>query len=542
MKDQLNQIIGYLHGMWRYRWSALLISWLAAMVGWVTVLAMPDQYEAKAVIYLDTSSIMKPLLKGLAVETDDTAEIEVINRILLSRDNLISVIRETDMDLKVKSAEAMDKLAEKLAGSINLKGGGGKKPWEKKSNIYEISYQSDSAQRVYQVVSSLLNTMIEKLLNSNRTDTAVAQKFINSQIDEYEQRLTTAEKQLAAFKKENIGMMPDEKGGYYTRLKSAQEKSDTLRWQLRLAQQRLSELEKQLRGEKPVLDMKAYGSAGEDKLSKYKEQLNALLTKYTEQHPDVQRLKALIESYESGNQTPDVDTSGSDSANTSEFNPVYQDLKLEISKAKVEIEAYRLQLSEQERSVEQLKGLIDAIPEVEARLAEMNRDYEITKERYLELVDRRESARLAQLAGQSSSEVSVRVIEPPVVPLSPIGPNRPLLLLAALIGALGAGLAWCVLRYLLNPTITNAKQLKNEVEIPVFGTVSYFITPQNKRKRAFQLTAFMMVTFLLVVATGGLVWKQDIGVRVVREVKTNIVSDILKKIMTGSPGVNGKVM
>lgn len=177
MQEQLNQIFGYLYGMWRFRWSALLISWIAAMVGWVVVFSMPNQYQAKAVIYLDSTSVMKPLLKGLAVETDDDSqELEVINRILLSRDNLLSVIRETDMDLQVNNPRAREKLVENLAGSIELKGGGEKKKWEKTSNIYEISYQSDSAQRVYQVVSVLLNTMIEKMLNSSRTDTAIAQK------------------------------------------------------------------------------------------------------------------------------------------------------------------------------------------------------------------------------------------------------------------------------------------------------------------------------------------------------------------------------
>ena len=168
MQEQLNQIIGYLYGMWRFRWSALLISWIFALVGWVVVLSLPNQYQAKAVIYLDSTSVMKPLLKGLAVETEDEAqELEVINRILLSRENLLSVIRETDMDLKVNTPRDKERLAANLAKSIELKGGGGKK-WERRSNIYEISYQSEDAQQVYQVVSVLLNSMIERLLNTYR--------------------------------------------------------------------------------------------------------------------------------------------------------------------------------------------------------------------------------------------------------------------------------------------------------------------------------------------------------------------------------------
>lgn len=518
MQEQLNQIFGYLYGMWRFRWSALLISWIAAMVGWVVVFSMPNQYQAKAVIYLDSTSVMKPLLKGLAVETDDDSqELEVINRILLSRDNLLSVIRETDMDLQVNNPRAREKLVENLAGSIELKGGGEKKKWEKTSNIYEISYQSDSAQRVYQVVSVLLNTMIEKMLNSSRTDTAIAQKFLNKQIGDYEERLVSAEQRLAAFKKKNVGMMPDEKGGYYVRLQSAQDKVDGIRTGLRLAQQRHLELIKQLKVESPLLESKATGQVSESKLQIYQNQLDLLLRRYTDQHPDVQALQAVIDSYKEEEQASNQQSTLSQGAGSMEFNPVYQDLKLEISRASVEVETLKLQLSEQQKRVDKLKGLIDAIPEVEAKLAELNRDYEISRQRYLELVDRRESARLAELAGQSSSEVKVRVIEPPIMPTFPVGPNRPLLLFAALVGAFGVGLGWCVLRYLYKPTVINAQQLGNEIELPVFGAVSLFLTPQHKRKRAFQLGAFMSVTLVLVMVFGGLVWKQETGTEIVRD-------------------------
>lgn len=520
MQEQLNQIIGYLHGMWRYRWSALLISWVAGMVGIVTVLALPNKYEAKAVIYIDTTSIMKPLLKGLAVDTDDAQELYVINRILLSRENLLSVIRETDMDLKVNTPRAKEDQITDLAKAISLKGGGNKKR-SNTSSIYEISYQSPSSQLTYQVVSVLLNTMVERLLNSSRTDTVVAEKFLNNQIKEYETRLSVAEKKMAAFKKQNIGMMPDERGGYYVRLQTAQDKVESIRADLRLARQRHSELIKQMRGEVPVLVTQSYATAPKSQLRQYQEQLVKMLTRYTDAHPDVLALKATIADLKKNEGEQAAENSDTVLGNGQEFNPVYQELKLEVSRASVEAGALKLRLFEQEQKVSTLKGLVDAIPNVEAKLAELNRDYEITRERYLQLVSRRESARMAQVASQSSSEVTVRIIEPPVVPVFPIGPNRPLLLLAALVVALGVGLGWCVLRYMLAPTIINAQQLSKEVEYPVFGVVSYFITPGVRRRRWIQLTSFLLFTFLLAVVYSGVLWKQEEGTALVKTFITN---------------------
>ena len=517
MDELIAQIYGYLHGMWRYRWSALLIAWLTALLGWLVVLSLPDQYSANAVVYIDTTSVMKPLLKGLALETDAQDELNIMSRVMLSRENLLAVIRETDMDLEVHSPEERESLVQALAGSIILKGGGSGKRWEPKSNIYEISYQTSSADRVYQVVSKLLNTMIENTLNSSRTDTVTAQKFLDTQIGDYEERLTIAEQQLAKFKKANVGFMPDEKGGYYTRLQNALASVETTRSALRLAERRRSELEKQLRGEKPLLGSEGYESASAVKLREYQEQLDDLLNQYTEQHPDVQVLKSMIADLTENRETGEAETSapGTGEGDAVEFNPVYQELKFEISKASVEVETLKIQLAEQQGYVERLQQSIDVIPEVEAKLAKLNRDYEVTRERYLDLVERRESARLAQDAGQTDSDINFRVIEPPIVPSRPSGPERLLLLSGVFVAALGAGLGWSLLRYLLHPTFIDLRQVRSRLGFPVLGPVSLYVSPPHRKKRRLQLVSFVSAVVLLAGVFGGVLWYRDMGAAMV---------------------------
>jgi polysaccharide chain length determinant protein (PEP-CTERM system associated) len=510
MNEQLTQIYGYLHGMWRYRWSALVIAWLAALLGWPFVFLLPDQFRAETAIYVDTSSVMKPLLKGLAPETDAADELQIMGRVLLSRNNLLTVIRETDMDLEINSAQEREDMVQALAGAIEITGGGSGKKWEAKSNVYEISYQSSSANRAYQVVSNLLNTMIEDTLNSTRTDTIAAQKFIESQIVEYESRLTIAEQQLAEFKKSNVGFMPDEKGGYYARLQRAQDATEGTRSRLLLSQRRMKELKRQLSGESPILSADSYQSSKEVKLKRYNEQLDLLLNQFTEQHPDVRAVKATIEDLLSGT-TEDIESGDTSAGDISEFNPVYQQMKVELSKASVEAETLKIQLIEQEVYVIKLQGSIDVIPEVEARLAKLNRDYEVTRGRYMDLVERRESARLAQRAGQSASEVTFRVIEPPIVPYEPSGPNRLLFLSGVLLAAMAAGIGWSFLRYILQPTFINLTQLGSVTGLPVLGSVSLYLSPEHIKKRRLQLASFLSATCLLVILFVAVLWFHQSG-------------------------------
>ena len=72
---------------------------------------------------------------------------------------------------------------------------------------------------------------------------------------------------------------------------------------------------------------------------------------------------------------------------------------------------------------------------MEAKLTKLNRGYEVTRERYLDLVERRESAQLAQSADQSSSDIDFRVIEPPIVPSEPSSPKRALFLGWCIVGS-----------------------------------------------------------------------------------------------------------
>lgn len=518
--EQINVIYGYLHSLWRYRWSALLISWMVAIAGWVYVFSLPDQYAAKAAVNIDTKSIMQPLLSGLAVETDPQEEVNVMTRILLSRENLQKVIRETDMDLGVNTPEALEAMVRQLANAIELNNVGGPRT---NASIYEISYQSTSAENAFSVVFNLLNSLIENTLNSGRLDSEMAEEFLNEQIHDYEQRLSQSEQRLAEFKKKNVGFMPDETGGYYNRVQRQQDMIDNTSSALRLAKQRYNDLRQQLSGESPMIGSNAYSRAAAAKVRGYQDQLSDMLSRLTEEHPDVKALRARIADLEQETDPAKMSNSGIGSDADAALNPVYQDLKAQESRARVDVSTLQVQLAEQRQKLAELKQSVDIIPQVEADLNRLNRDYDITKQRYLALVERRESARLAQKVEKNNSEIIFRVVEAPVVPLTPSGPNRPLLLSGVFLAALLAGLAWTVLRFLLHPAFVDFKQIQSMIDLPILGTISLQMTPERHRQRRVELTSFLLVVVLMFGFFGGVVVYQQQGASQVRTLLAEIV-------------------
>jgi polysaccharide chain length determinant protein (PEP-CTERM system associated) len=506
MHEKINEIYGYLHGLWRYRWSALLIAWIIGVIGWLVVYALPDQYSSKTAIYIDTTSIMQPLLEGLSVDTDPAEQLIVMTRVLLSRDNLLAVLRETDMDHEADSREEKERLALELADDVTLVSSAenarrrGAQP-----SIYEIHYTSSSPEQSYKVVSALLNALIEKMLNKGRTDTVMAESFLSEQILEHEVRLDNSEKRMAEFKKKNAGFMPNDRGSYYQRLQSAEDQIAATKSSLRLAKQRYADLRKQLSGDMALGGSTTSASAA--RMRDYQIQLEGLLTQFTEEHPDVQALRARIAAQEANMSTESASGGTKDMTNSL----LYQELKVQESQARIAVGRQQILLAEQQRQLEELQQSVDIIPQVEADLAKLDRDYQITKERYLSLVERRESARMAQKVEQSSSEITIKVVDPPVIPLWPSGPDRPLLLAGVLLGALAAAGGWSLLMFMLFPTYVDTGQLRNQIDLPVLGAISLHMSARQKKYRRTQLTSYLLAMSLLFGMFGGVLLFQETG-------------------------------
>ena len=99
MHELIEQIANITRGMYKYRWQGVLVAWIVAVAGVIVVLRIPDQYEASARIFVDTQSILKPLMSGLAVQPDVNQQVTMLSRTLITRPNVEKLVRMADLDL-----------------------------------------------------------------------------------------------------------------------------------------------------------------------------------------------------------------------------------------------------------------------------------------------------------------------------------------------------------------------------------------------------------------------------------------------------------
>ncbi len=488
------------------RWYAIGVAIIVCVVGWPIVMALPDKYESQARVFVDTKSILKPLLHGLAVDSDITQEFAyVTRRTLLSSPNLERVLRETDLDLKLKDREQMELAIRDMEAKISIVG-------DSKESIYTIKYDNEDPQAAFRVVQSLLNIFVETSLGATRTDTDLTRQFLDQQIQEYEAKLVAAENRLKEFKQKNIGSMPTQAGGYFQRLDAVKNNYRTAQLTLREAEKRRDELKRQLIGVKEFVPQGTVTGAPDPldlRIQVMEAKLDELRLQYTDNHPNVISLRnALVELKEQKKSELTAGNDGGDTTTLTQKNPVYQDLQVDLGRAQAEVAALQVRVTEYKHEVTELTKRVDTIPKVEAELARLNRDYEINKNNYDALVARRESAKISREAAQSADDLQFKIIEPPAVPLVPLGPNRTILLTLVLIASFGAGsfAAWALAQ--VKPTFDSISSLKLATHLPVFGSVSLVPDHRLTRRRRIGFAAFFFVLALLLTVYAGLVFLQ----------------------------------
>ena len=515
MHEVIDTVLTYIRGIWRYRWYTLAVAWLVALPGWIFVAQLPDEYQARARVYVDTDSILGPLLQGLTIRTNVEQRVQLMTRTLLSRPNLEKIVRGADLDVQAGTPEQADALMSRLQENIKLGS-------TRRQNLYSISYVDADPETAKRVVQATLNVMIENTLGETREDTDVAQKFLDEQIAEYEQKLVEAEDRLKEFKRQNQGLMASGQD-YFQRLESTQAQLDEARLRLREARQRLRSLRQQLEGEAPVFGLgprspiaigddkgraAAAGGHGESRrLAELEARLDDLLLRYTEAHPDVQALRQQIEALRQREEAraqaaPQAVPAVAPEVADLDRNPVYQQLKLAAGEAEAEVASLAVRVQEYESRIAELKRLIDTVPEIEAELTRLNRDYAIHKKNYDALVARRETARISEDVGQTGEGVRFRVVDPPRVSPRPVGPNRLLFDVAVLAAALGLGVAIAFLLSQIRPVIYDGRTLRHLTNRPVFGAVSRIWTPELLMRRRMEVASFVVGFALLLVGFG----------------------------------------
>lgn len=468
LHELLQYVLLEAHASWRYRWHALILAWCVLAVGAALVFSLPNQYEANAQVYADTDALTNPLLSGIAVQPDVRARLQVITRTLLARPNLETVADKTGLALRATTPADKDALLMQLGAAVKIKDAGA-------TNLYNISYSDSDPKMAQKVVQAFLQILMNDTLGANTQSTQSAQNFLQQQVTDYNNRLNDAEKKLAEFKKANISNLPGRDGDYSARLQAAEARLQDLQGEYAAA----------LTGRAPVASRQTTSPTREidQQIKAYQQQLDKLLLSYTDQYPDVVSARRTIAQLQArraellehpGSASPaEALASGSQVGKRSTGYDGRADARM-----------LAVQVASQKQQIADLKKNADKITDTQVKLAQMSRNYDVTRKQYDDLMVRLNKAQMSEDATQTGNNLKFRVISPPIVPLLPVGPHRVLFLLVAFLMALGIGGAFAFFLHKIKPVFTSLKSLREFGGYPVVGALSLVESaPRRARKR-----------------------------------------------------------
>lgn len=494
----------------RRRWIAISVAWIVAIACALGIPMVPERFEATSRIYVDTQTVLKPLMKDLAYQPDIDQQVRMLARTLISRPNVERLIDRPEVGIAFKDKRERETTISKLMDQIRVVAA-------ERGNLYTISYRDPNPDRARLLVEGTVALFVNSGTGDKKRDSVDAGHFIDEQIKTNEAKLIEAENRLKDFKVRNFGVTGVSNQDYFARMSTLSDEVNKLRSDLTAAEHARESYRRELAAEDPQLPLESLPgttpvavSEIDARIDAQRKQLDDLLRRFTDEHPDVIIARRILSQLEL-QKRQDTETKGREGRGrlkgTAATSPVYQKLRVAVAESEAQVASLRAQLGIQQERLTQVRALAGRVPQVEAEFAQLNRDYEVLRKNYDLLVARRESASLGVKLDESSQLADFRVVEPPRVSPTPVFPGRLHLALAAVALALVSGVAAALGMDMVHPTVEDTKSLELLSGRPALGSVSLSKTKEWHRLARQDFVRFGGATaLLLTLQAGWLIW------------------------------------
>lgn len=481
--------------LFRYRVLAALVFMAATSailaMGYIT----PKTYTSNAVLYADSSNILAPLLRG-------SAEVTSIDRIAEAREMLQSrsLLEEVAVDARLFNASMTDQERNQVIAGlrqvIRVRVTGG--------NFLNLSYTSGDADQSFRVLSSVLTRFIDRTATEKRSESRNAFEFIESQVQTYKRQLEEAENTLKNFQSENFD---GTEASVQNRIENLRSEVENLKLRIQETTTQLGLTRRQLSEEEPYREVivQAGQSDLDQRMAGMQDRLDNLRLQYLDTHPDVIALQDQIAELEQ-RQMVQGDSGNRNITEVIE-NPVYEDLRIRLTNYETALEVQQNRLASTQRLLEEAFLRAERVAENQAELQELNRDYDVTRGVYEDMLERRERARLSMTLDVEGQGVSYRIQEPATfptnwneMPIWQIGVAGPVLGAGLVVGLLG-------MLVLFDQRIRSDRAILTQMpeDVVLLATIPHYGSSLKDRILRWDVILLSVVLLVFMAAYGGLV-------------------------------------
>jgi succinoglycan biosynthesis transport protein ExoP len=460
---------------------------------------IPKQYEAKSSILIE-KNVIEELVKGIAITPSMDERIRVLRETMLSRTLVLNVLRKLDLDSRAENDAALEKMINDFQEKTDLD--------VKKGRLVTVSFRSTDPQGARDYVNALVNEYVEGNIFAKREEAYDATKFLEKQVHFFKEKMDKGEDAIIKFRQEQGIYVAMDERSLIDAIKDHNEQIEDIHLKINELTATRDSIKKQLEDEDPFT-VSVYSKKNlEGVIESLENKLRQLLINYTDNYPEVIRIRAQIEALkgQNENEAGSFDAVNDDSnSEISTANPVYQDLKQKVIETEAEIEALHAKEKHLKTLITQKEKILKDIPENEKKLTDLIKERDSFKSVYRNLLMRLGQSEVSKQMEIEDKATTFRIIEPAILPKIPVSPNRVKMILAGIfVGFLGGFGILLFLDYTDN-SVKTLDALKS-LGLPVFAIIprmqSTEETIQRKKKDTylFGFAGIYMFCILVVLA------------------------------------------
>ncbi|MEH3047667.1 XrtA system polysaccharide chain length determinant [Sphingomonas adhaesiva] len=470
-----------LHTIWTRRWLGLAVAWGVCLLGWLVVSQVPSKYDSRARVFVQMRTVL-PTATDPNAANDNARDVDTVRQTLTSAVNLEKVVRGTDLAQTIASDRDVSDRIAGLQQAIKIVA--------QQDNLFEITTTAATPKLAAAITQKLIDIFVETNLSDDRNQNSQTLTFLDGQLEDLGRKLQDAEGKRADFQNRYLGALPGT-GTVSDRIGAARSQMSQVDGDLAAAQSGLAAVAGQMAGTPRTV---AGGGGIAPGVGPARARLAAIQGQladargrgFTDSHPDVIALKQQLAAAQAAARGEPMGAG----ADGSVPNPTYLSLQAMAADKQANVAALQMRKRQLQGDLDLLNSKLTEDPAVAAEQGEIDRNYDVLKGQYDQLLAQREQVKLRSNAQTQTDAVKFSVIDPPTLPRTPTAPNRPLLLTGVLVAGLLAGVGAAFAFAQVQSTFATAQRLEKVAGISVIGSIGEMVTRHQEEMRARRLKWF----------------------------------------------------
>lgn len=461
---------------------------LISLVFLITGFLWEKKYTSYVQLYVDDSNIIAPIIGTETVATRDQAN--VAKQELFAIDILDKILEEVGfVDVTTSPADREEAREDLTENTVVL---------NRNNQLLEIAYYYENPRIAFEVTSLYAELFLQKTMDSSTEETSDAFNFIINEVDTFRNKLEESERRLESFVSQHPGISATTGSNVNSRIIELQRDLEATSLLFAQADQRRRSLQRELDNESATLARNYQLGQTREQISRLQAEIDLLSLSYTDDYPDIIRLRQQIEDIKTQAEIRTSRLTGaSEFAGSADLSPVYQQLRSELARTSAEADSQQSRMRQLTILLEKEIERAAETSRVERQLTELSRDYEINKLFYEDLLSQQENARLTMTLGAEKQGVLYRIHQPANFPARPNGLRFVHIVVAGILLATILPFVYLFVFLKLDPRIRTGSAITDLLELPLLTTVPHMAAP-NEKPSFFSRPAAIAMTVCLV--------------------------------------------